>query len=235
LKVDICAFEDWSLDAITAISIRDTTKEIVIANAPIIPSIIATSVDIIELWKFLMWWKPQKVSASKEEPWKVNITNQQWDVATFNKKAFIHIWDNNVNYYINQYVSPTRNDERLTWQAIIDENWDQLTTIDKSQANYFETKEEIISQEVSLIWKIYDMNTETMNWKIEVSWIKISISFKKIHEKPDFWNLVKSLKYKAIIKIWGNATIDINSSAYKNIDIDSATLVQETLFDDDDE
>lgn len=234
LKVDICAFNEWSLDALTALTVRDTIKSTSIAMAPVLPQIIATTVDIIELWKFLRWLKAKKVSSSKAEPWKVIITNQQWDVATFSQKSYIHIWDTAVNYYVTQYVSPTKNDERLSGQAILDNTWNPLVTVSKEEASYFEQTEELIKQEVSLIWKIYDMNTETMNGKIDVWWLKISISFKKVYEKQDFWNLVKSLKYKAAIKIWWEALVDINSSAYKNIDVLTALLLQDTLFEEDD-
>lgn len=231
LRVDICAFEEWSLDAIANLEVIDTVKSIALATAPLLPSIISTTVDILELGKFLRWGKPQKVTASKNEPWKVEITNQQWDVASFNHRSFIHYGDNNVHYHVTQYVSPTKNDERLTWQSILNKDWERIVNISKEEASYFNQTEELVSQEVVMIGKVYYMNTETLNGKIDVSWLKISISFKKVYDKVDFSHLVKSLKYKASIKIVGEAIIDINSSDYKNIDISSVSLLQEALFD----
>ncbi len=231
LKVDVNAFEKGSLDAVTILTVRDTVKNVAVVAAPLIPQIISTTVDVIDLWKFLMWWKAKKISPSKEHPGKVNITNQKWDIGVFSQRAFLHIWDTNITYNISQFVSPSKNDPRLTWQSIISDTWSVLTSVDKQEALYFEATEELTIQPITLIGKIYDMNTETLNGKIDVSWLKISISFKKIHEKPDFWHLVKSLKYKAAVTITWDATIDMNSSTYRSIDILSVSLVQDTLFE----
>lgn len=228
LKIDVNWFEKWSLDAILNI---DFDWDRIGEWLWVIATIITIIEWVVHLRKFLKWNKPKKIKPDTKEINNYIIENAEGKEISIWKTVYTYYVDNSITYNLYKYVEPSEKDERISSQSIIDWDSNEVCKIEKWEVEFFKEEDDIINQEVSVIWKIYDMNTDTFNWKVDLWWNKVSISFKKIYETEHFNNLITSLKYKALISIKWIAEYDRWNNNYKNIDITEVEILQDTLFE----
>jgi hypothetical protein len=213
---------------VTVLEIWDKTQNMALAVAPVIPQIISTLVDTIDIIKFLKWSSPKKLKQNQDGT--INVTNAEWDTWNFSQRAFLNFWDTNITYNISQFYWPTISDVRISSQSLL-HNWENISSVSKEESTHFEKTDDTREEEVTIIWIVYDINTDTHNGKIIHSGTKTSINFKSVFDKEPYYTLIKSLKWKAPIKITWMATINMSTTEYKKIEILSATIMQDTIFD----
>lgn len=230
LKINVHWFEKWSLDAILNI---DFDWEKIGLWVQIIAWIVTTIGWVVKLRKFLKWDKPKKIKPDVNNTNNYIIENSNWEEISIWKTSYSYYVDNSITYNLYKYVEPSEKDERITSQSIFDWNENEVFKIEKWEVEFFKEEDDIINKDISIIGKIYDMNTDTYNWKIDSWWNKISISFKRIYNTKHFYKLVQSLKYKALVSIKWIVEFDRSNNQYKNIDISEVELLQDTLFDED--
>lgn len=229
LKIDIHWFEKWSLDAILNI---DFDWEKIKEGLEVTSWVIGIIWWVVWLISFLKWESVKKIKPDINNVNNLIVENWDWNQTTVWKIVYNYYVDSSINYNLHKYIEPAEKDDRITSQSLLWKDNKEVFKIDHSEVEFFKSEEDIINKEVSVMWKIYDLNTDTFNWKIDLWWNKVSISFKRVYETEHFYKLVKSLKYKALVSIKWNAEYDRTNNVYKNIDILEVEMLQDTLFED---
>lgn len=233
VKIDAYSFQEGSLDAPLLIKIvwaGIAVWQVAYNNIGTIDNVLSIIVGTIDLIKFLKGRKPSKIEPGTN-PNEVIITNPEGNTGVYNAWIIHHYWDNITNNYIIQAVTPVKTNEWVSSMKINDEYGNTLTEITKADAEYFEKQESIVTSEITVLWKIYDMNTETMNGKIEILGKKVAINFKDVAYKQPFFQLSQSLTHRSTIKITGTASVDIETGDYKSITITNAIVVEQPLIE----
>ena len=229
LKINVHWFEKGSLDAILGI---DFDLEKIKEWIEVTSWVIGIICGVVTLVKFLKGKSAKKIKPDINNRNNLIIENLEGKEISIWKIVYTYHVDNSINYNLHKYLEPSEKDERISSQSLLWINNEEVFKVDNSEIWFFKSEEDIISKEVAVMWKIYDLNTDTFNWKIDLWWNKVSISFKKVYETEHFYSLVKSLKYKALVSVKWTAEYDRSDNLYKNIDISEVELLQDTLFED---
>lgn len=176
------------------------------------------------------------VLRNKELSFWCIVENHEWATQIVNYRT-INFYNDNINLkYAQKVVEPIINESSQIDSITLSEKletWErkEIVKITEEDAQYFWDSDDNIFEDVSVVWYVYDMNTDTYNGKMAIGAEKTSMNFKKIRNTPDFVDLVNSLKTKALVKVDWKAEINLSwASVYKNIEIFNARLIQQPVF-----
>ena len=243
IKIDVHSFREGShitpilMDIIQVSNdvIQNEGVQALFASAvSVLPETMSVFADLFSIVAHLKWWAPEHV---RSEWSNTIIQNCDWAEITVNYWTINYYVQPNIRDHMKKMVAPLKKEE-ISWFEIgwfKSEHKIVTTNITKDQVEYFDREVGTIQEEVRLVGRVYDLNRETWNGKIEMAWWKTSISFGTIVNKIDFKHLADSLKNNIPIRITWVATIAQWTTSYKSIEIISAEKIQGSLLPEEDD